>query len=175
MCDLASSQTGKIVFVDSVPHVSHHSMYFESESETKLFNQIQNFTWKKILRLGGRAPNDSIRVFTGIHSIPVEWRVRRVAHFLRLLNSPPDSLQHLALMVFRELGTQWYTACLEDLYLVLPNIHIHVGMQVRTGTPFVYSTGYWSEVGEWISAQPFGLQYDSLGRRSCSRTPINQK
>eukprot|EP00973_Karenia_brevis_P052200 7253060-Karenia_brevis.AAC.1 len=56
----------------------------------------------------------------------IEWRVRRVAHFLRLLNAPRDSLQHISLIILRHLQTQWYRAALEDVRLIVPSAWIYL-------------------------------------------------
>ena len=125
--------------------------------------------WRQVLRLGGRAPQDCIMGLTGRGSCTLEWRVRRVSHFLRLIDSPPDSWQHLAIHCSWAVQAPWFVAARADLYIVLPSIVIRSGFDTHTGDPFLYSTGCWTEEGNWSSVHPYRLKTDVLGRRHCTK------
>ena len=62
--------------------------------------------WRRLLGVGGRAPVDAVAVLLRIDSCILSWCSRRVAYFIRLLNSPADSLHYAALLVFYQLRTQ---------------------------------------------------------------------
>ena len=66
-----------------------------SDADCKSICAAQQSGLRRLLNLGGRSPGEIAPHLAGIHSCIIEWRVRRVALLLRLLNSPPDSLQHL--------------------------------------------------------------------------------
>eukprot|EP00973_Karenia_brevis_P026665 3678656-Karenia_brevis.AAC.1 len=118
--------------------------------------------WRKLLRISGRAPCEVTAVLTDITSCGIEWRVRRLAHLLRLLNAPPDSWQHVALLALKLMRSPWFIAAEADLHVLLPEIQL--GIAVSSFGDFVYSTGFWCD-DVWRSAQPFALRQDSLGRR----------
>ena len=101
---------------------------------------------RRLTHLGGRAPINTTSLLAGIPSCTIEWRVRRVALVLRLLNSPPDSLRHLALATFVLLRSPWFSAAVVDMQTGLP------GVQLRIITspygPLVTSNSWWSDAGE---------------------------
>eukprot|EP00973_Karenia_brevis_P022333 3073358-Karenia_brevis.AAC.1 len=49
--------------------------------------------WCRLLRIGKRTPVDVVAALMGLHCCSLDRRVRRASLFIRLLNSPPDSLQ----------------------------------------------------------------------------------
>ena len=105
-------------------------------------------------------------------SISDEWRVRRVAHLLRLLNSPCDSWQHVALVVLMVFRSPWFDAVCADLARILPGVRLKV-VEGPAGL-FVSSNGWWIEEGVWHGAQPWQLPLDSLGRRYCPSTAVDK-
>ena len=131
------------------------------------FERLQLGLWRRLLKLGGRAPRDVTIELMGNECCTIEWRVRRVGPLLRLLNSPPDSWQHVALMSFILTASSWYLAALSDLRLVLPD----VDLKVEEAYPMVYSTESWHN-GRGQCAQPLNLQRNELGL--LSRTPLNR-
>ena len=52
---------------------------------------------------------------------------------------------------------------LADLQLVLPTVQLFTSAGWHG--PFLSSTGSWSDEGCWMSAQPYGLPIDCVGRR----------
>lgn len=90
--------------------------------------KLQKSAWRRMLGLGGHSPIEAAVACTSLDDITTLWRTRRVAHFLHLMNSPPDSYEHVARLTFRELGTPWYNEALEDLRLCIPNVRILAGM-----------------------------------------------
>lgn len=121
--------------------------------------------------VGGRSPIDSVRILADIPCCTIEWRVQRVSLLLRLLNSPPDSLQHLALATFLMVGCAWAQAAIQDMQIVLPDVELRVGNSPFGA--FVFSTGRWNDVGEWLSGQPWLLEPNRFGiyGHRC-RTPV---
>ena len=87
--------------------------------------------------------------------------MNRDALLLRLLNSPADSLQHLALATLVLLKSEWVTATMNDVNIILPGIKLVIGTS-QFG-PIVSSTHRWSDAVEWLSAQPQALQFNSFG------------
>eukprot|EP00973_Karenia_brevis_P025510 3520567-Karenia_brevis.AAC.1 len=69
------------------------------------FRKCANSAWRQLLMVGGRAPADAIKCFTGVSDWEIEVRLRRAAFFVRLLNAPTTSWQHAALLVQRQLRT----------------------------------------------------------------------
>jgi hypothetical protein len=69
-----------------------------TDADQSRFATLQRKFWRRLLKLGGRAPNDVTEVLMGVRCCTIEWRIRRVALLLRLLNAPPDSWQHVALV-----------------------------------------------------------------------------
>eukprot|EP00973_Karenia_brevis_P056399 7844800-Karenia_brevis.AAC.1 len=67
--------------------------------------------WRRLLKLGGRAPNDAILILQGLSHTEVDLRTRRLNFFIRLINAPALSWQHQALIVQKNLQTEWYTRC----------------------------------------------------------------
>eukprot|EP00973_Karenia_brevis_P057488 7995965-Karenia_brevis.AAC.1 len=57
----------------------------------------------------------------------------------------------------------WFVSVLHDLASVLPGVLIQFG-ECEYG-PFLYSTGWFSDDGFWVSAQPYSLPLDICGRR----------
>jgi len=129
--------------------------------------KLQSSNWRRLLKVGGRAPIDACWCLLQLDCVVDVARVRRLSHFLRLLNAPPDSYEHVALIVLRELPAERYLDAVADLQLCYPWALICGGL-CRDG-PFLYSTGRWSDEGVWMSAQPHSFNIDLSGRRS--RTP----
>jgi len=138
------------------------------EDDVNAFARAQVETQKRCLGIGGRAPKSAVHCITGLDCCTLEWRVRRLGFFFRLVSSPPDSWQHLALWYHRSASSAWFEACVQDLADVLPNVNLLHGFHTQTGQDFLYSAGFWSEEGCWMSAQPFSLSRDLLGRPCCS-------
>ena len=78
-----------------------------SETDAAQAQQSQATAWKRLLRVSSRAPHDAVAVVAGVANCADEWRVRRLAHFIRLANSPPDSLEHVALLVLHSVNAPW--------------------------------------------------------------------
>ena len=93
-----------------------------SEADVAHIIKTEVRAWRRLLRVGGRAPVDAVSVMLRIASCLIQWRSRRLAHFVRLLNSPPDSLQYAALLTFYHLRTQWFLEVIADARLVYPDI-----------------------------------------------------
>eukprot|EP00973_Karenia_brevis_P009721 1311658-Karenia_brevis.AAC.1 len=125
--------------------------------------------WRRLLRLGGRAPGDAILVCRHLPSIDLELRARRLAFFLRLIHSPMQSWQHMAFIVQKNMQTDWYKQCLRDLRQVLPQVRLEVGM--HTHGLFVFDHGFFDESDFWKSSQPYSFPLDQLGRRHRIRAP----
>ena len=68
-----------------------------SASEAAEFDKEQWKACMKLLRIPGRAPRDCIATLLDLAPCEVEWKVRRLGLFARLLNSPSHSWQHVAL------------------------------------------------------------------------------
>ena len=142
-----------------------------SNADSKAICSAYNSGLRRLLHLGGRAPVDSAVMLAGMHCCTIEWRVRRVALLLRLLNSPPDSQQHLALAVLYLLKSPWTEAAIQDMQVVLPAVHLTVS--TCPFGPLVTSTSRWSEAGDWLSAQPWQLESNRFGIHGCRcRTPV---
>jgi hypothetical protein len=133
------------------------------DTDMKSHVKAQTALWRRLLKLSGRSPTMCSVVLMGVGCNTLEWRVRRVAHLLRLANSPPDSLHHAALVYFISVAHPWYIATLQDLQLVYPNVRLLIGHE--SGVPSIYSTGEWDERRSWHSAQPYELRCDALGRK----------
>ena len=87
-------------------------------TEIKPLLKHQMASWRRLLRVGGRAPGDIVQTLLDLDCCTNRWRAQRTALFVRLLNSPPDSLQHVALSTFRELRTPWFEEVLADLRMI---------------------------------------------------------
>jgi len=140
-----------------------------TDSDVAALNSHQAWGWRKLLRVGGRAPLDSVQVLLGFDGWLLECRVRRVAHLLRLANSPPDSLQHVALVSLHLASSPWLAAALQDLRLGLPGVALRVETGLD-GNPFMVSNGHVNDEGDWVSVHAYWLPRDALGRRC--RTPL---
>jgi hypothetical protein len=138
-------------------------LYDWGDNDATRFKKLQATIWRRLLKIGGRAPHDVTCELIGTGCCTVEWRVRRVGLLLRLLNAPPDSWQHVALMHFVLSPNAWYYAAISDLQRVIPLIALPIGC--GPAGPFIYSTVSMHN-GELLSAQPLALQCDSSGRRS---------
>ena len=146
-----------------------------SESDCANIRKVQLQGLRKVSFLGGRAPGDITRALAGVQCCTLEWRVRRVGLLLRLVNSPPDSLQHLALAAFRILGSPWLNAAVHDMQIVLPGIDLR--LSTSPYGPIITSTYRWSDSGEWMSAQirclPRG-EVGAVGRPTCLKDSPKQ-
>eukprot|EP00973_Karenia_brevis_P072486 10070349-Karenia_brevis.AAC.1 len=129
----------------------------------RLIAEAEKTAWRQILNVGGRSPLECLHFCWGLNPCEIETRVQRAGLFMRLLNSPIGSWEHSALLLQKSLSTPWFTATLEDIRLVYPGVHIHIG-EGWTST-FLFSTCYWSDEGDWCSLQPYGFPLDFLGRR----------
>ena len=58
-----------------------------SDRDLKEIRAEQIRAWRLLLRVGGRSPLVCLSAPLGIHCCTIEFRVREVAHFLRLLNA----------------------------------------------------------------------------------------
>ena len=139
-----------------------------SDLEIEEVLKTQTRFWRTLLQVGGRSPNDCVCASIGLQCCSLDWRVRRACLLLRLLNSPPDSLQHLSLLVSVHSNSEWFQAALADLRLVMPAVRFQVGTHDITGRLFVHCIGYRADDGTWNNAQPSQLYRDLLGQRSCS-------
>ena len=137
-----------------------------SEDNVNSFSRAEHAALKRCLGCSSRSPKHAVQCLTGLDPCALEWRVRRLGFFLKLLNSPADSWQHLALVYHRTRSTNWYNTCILDFALALPNVTLHSGFHTETGHDFVHSNGHWSDVGVWMCAHPFSAKKDLLGRRS---------
>jgi len=140
-----------------------------TDADKPAFISHQSWAWRRMLQVGGRAPVDALAPLCRLDSCTIEWRVRRVAHLLRLVNSPPDSWQHVSLLSQFYDATPWLEETLCDLRLVLPTVRIWVETSMD-GLPFLVSNGWWGDEGFWCGAQAAALPCDMLGRRC--RTPM---
>jgi hypothetical protein len=121
--------------------------------------------WRRLLQVGGRAPNASVQILMGLSTSTSEWRVRRVALLLKLANAPVGSWRHLAFMAHHHLRSPWFAAATADLQIVLPDFRLiptFVGSQ-----PYLSCSGSWSEEGEWSSLLAYGLPKNVSGLRFC--------
>ena len=140
---------------------------FTPEEEATILKE-ETAAWRQLLRLGGRAPKDCIQVLTNTITCVTELRIRRVAHLLRLVNSPADSWQHQAVCLMHMTNDTWYRHAVKDLALVCPGIRLSTGFHSYTGIPLLFSSETWTEVGDWSSAHPYLLDTDIMGRRICT-------
>eukprot|EP00973_Karenia_brevis_P058585 8160058-Karenia_brevis.AAC.1 len=62
----------------------------------------------------------------GLHCSSIEWRAQRLGLFIKIVNSPPDSYLHVALIAMREFQTSWYKDALADFNRVFPGISLSV-------------------------------------------------
>jgi len=108
-----------------------------------------------------------IDVFTNIQPYEIEWRVQRVAIFLRLLNATVCSYQHVALMSLNYCSCEWYQQALADIRLIFPCVVIRRGECLEG--PCLFSNGIWSQEGKWCSLHPYGMFTDLLGQRYWSK------
>ena len=128
--------------------------------------------WRQLLQIGRRTPRDAAACLIGLNSCSISWRARRMSLMSKMANSPSDSLQHVALIVLRNLQTPWYRDALHDIQLVFPGLQINVceGLQGLR----VSSSSHWSDEGVWRSIHAYGLRLDMLGhpmRRSILACP----
>jgi hypothetical protein len=129
------------------------------DAEIMRFKTLQAALWKRLLKLGGRAPRDAVDSLMGSACCcTIEWRVRRASLLLRLLNAPVDTWQHIALLYFASTKHEWYVAAFTDLQTAIPGVSILCNFD--TPSPYVCSTRLWRD-GKWVSAQPFGPRTSS--------------
>ena len=125
--------------------------------------------WRRLLGVGGRAPVDAVAVLLRIDSCILSWRSRRVAHFIRLLNSPADSLHYAALLVFYQLRTQWFLDVMADINLLYPTLRVQ--LTSSSVGPILQSNGWWADGDIWACLHPYQMPRDMLGFRL--RTPLS--
>jgi len=137
-----------------------------SNGDITELTSAQLCAFRRLLGVGRRAPSDCVDVLMGCDDFSVICRSQRLALFLRLLNSPPASWQHVALLTHYQLHTKWFQQATQDLRQVLPTVFLRVGVDTR-GAPFLFSTGSWSVDVFWLGAQPPEFPTDILGQRHC--------
>ena len=91
-----------------------------SDADARPFIQEQSRAWRRMLRVGGRAPTEALQPLFSLDCISLQWRVRRVALFLRLVCSPEGSLEQIALLTLKGIAAPWYRDAVADLRLILP-------------------------------------------------------
>jgi len=117
--------------------------------------------WRKLLQVGGRAPNATVHILMGLHSSTIAWRIRRATLWMKLANAPVGSWRHLAFMAHRHFNSPWFLAAQADLGLVLPGVRL---IPTTVGTlPYLSSTSRWSDEGELISIHPYSLPVNANG------------
>ena len=67
------------------------------DASTREFLVQERAMFRRLLGVGGRAPSDTVAILMGVDSCVLDWRAKRLGHFLRLLSSPVGSLEHMAL------------------------------------------------------------------------------
>ena len=139
-----------------------------SPAEEQAAQAQELLLFRRLLGVGGRAPRDIVTTLMGVDSCTLEWRVRRLGHFLRLLCSPVGSFEHIALMQLKHLHHPWFIAVQEDLQTALPGVFLHHADSAQG--PFLFSSGRFTADGFWLSAQPFAFPRDHLHRRRCLQT-----
>ena len=115
-------------------------VYAWDDGDTLPFINCQTQAWRRMLRVGGRAPLISLYLALAIDCVTITWRVQRAGLFLRMANSPAGSLQQIAMLTFRSLESKWYTMALADLRLVAPDLAFAHGSG-HSGA-FLHSTGH---------------------------------
>ena len=99
----------------------------------------------------------------------ITWRVQRVTLLLRLANAPAGSWVHLALIAHHHLRTTWFTDAWHDMQTVLPAVRL---VPTCVGSdPYLSSTGFWSDEGEWISLHAYKLPRKLSGHSFRPREP----
>eukprot|EP00973_Karenia_brevis_P012102 1642956-Karenia_brevis.AAC.1 len=136
-------------------------VYTWSDDLVHEFMQHHVAGWRKVLKVGCRAPASAVACMINLHVCSISWRAQRVALMIRMLNSPPDSLSQVALVILRELQAAWFTAAYSDLKLVFPTLRLSVVDGLHG--PRIISTAWWSDEGEWCSAHACNLPRDCLG------------
>lgn len=107
------------------PVISYGMEQFDwTEGELAPLVKEESAAWRKLLRVGSRAPIDAAASLLGIDTLVIALRARRAAHFLRLYNAPHDSLQYAALLEHFNLQTSWLTAALDDVRLAFPGVRV---------------------------------------------------
>ena len=106
-----------------------------------------------VLHVGGRAPSYCVSNIMALDSCTLEWRVRRLGLFLRLVNAPVGSWSHLALIAHHHLNTDWFRDANADLKLIIPG-HFFIPSMIDS-QPHLSCSGRWSDDGEWNSGLAF--------------------
>ena len=142
-----------------------------SEACVKEFDTRERSWWRRLLQVGGRAPNACVQVLFGACHASLEWRVRRVCLLLRLANARASSSLQLALIAHWHLQTPWVLAAFYDLALVFPGVRMIPTMV--SGMPYFSSSGSWSEDGDWMSLHAYQLPVNVAGHRyrPCTSVP----
>ena len=89
--------------------------YAWTETDMAPLFKCQTQAWRRLVGVGGRAPADAVHTILAIDCFTLTSRVRRVALFLRLLNSPEGSMQQIALITLESTQAPWFCAALHDL------------------------------------------------------------
>ena len=138
-------------------------IYVPLSQNVHSFQSIERKWWRRLLHVGGRAPNETVKVLMGRVSCTVEWKVRRASLFLRLANAPAGSWMQLALIAHRHLQSTWYTETCADLELVLPRVRL---IPTLVGTEATLSSsGYWNDADDWVSFLAYSLPVNIQGHR----------
>lgn len=95
----------------------------------------------------------------GLDPIALQISSRRVSVLVKLANSPISSWHHVALLYHHLSESQWLSAALADVPIVLPFARLLAGVS-QSGI-FLHSPGEWSD-GHWHCILPWSLQSDLL-------------
>lgn len=147
-------------------------VYAWNDADTTPFVKQQSKAWRRMLKVGGRAPLVALTSLLSVDCLTLVWRVQRVALFLRMLNSPAGSLQQIAMLTMKSLSSEWYTATLADIRTVLPDLVLTEGN--GCAGPFLHSDGHWDELGEWLGAHPSCLSMNLPTRCNQRTDPFTQ-
>eukprot|EP00973_Karenia_brevis_P010366 1406155-Karenia_brevis.AAC.1 len=86
--------------------------------------------WRRLLQVGGRAPNHVVHTLLGIQTWEVEARIRQGVFLAKLVNAPIDSWQHVALLWHVCHGSTWYSCALSHLTHTIPTLRLQIGSTV---------------------------------------------
>ena len=129
------------------------------------FQSKERKWWRCFLQVGGRSPNAAVSVVMGLSSSTITWRVQRAALFLKLANAPVGSWKHLAFIAHHHLQSEWFLAAAQDLAIVLTGVRV---LPTFVGSsPFLSSSGRWSEFGQWLSYHAYALPTNLDGKCYC--------
>jgi hypothetical protein len=136
-----------------------------TETEVKPLLKQQTASWRRLALVGGRAPVDITQTLLGIDCSMDLCRSHRLALFLRLLNSPPDSLQHVALLALKEMNDSWFHEVLADIRIIFPAIIVQVQTGID-GLPILQNRCELTSDGFWIGLHPRHFKPNARGHRA---------